>query len=97
MEDAQSNVFHKAAVVYDSGGVCHPPGILTLGGSCVHTVKLWAARARSGSLGAEHTVDHAEFGGKHNRMREAETADLVGVTARTALAVATHDQGVVAP
>jgi hypothetical protein len=38
---------------------------------------------------------HAEFGGKFDRMRDAEIADLYGDGSQ-AIAVATHDQGVVA-
>ena len=88
LEDPDSNVFHKA-MVYDSGGGASP-GILTLGGSAA-AVKLW--RKGSSGLGAE-TLWTTEFGGKHNRMREAET--LPWADDRTALVVATHDQGVVA-
>jgi len=88
LEDPDSNVFHKA-MVFDSGGGAGP-GILTLGGSAA-AVKLW----RKGSDGLEaETLWATEFGGKHNRMREAET--LPWTDGRAALAVATHDQGVVA-
>jgi len=40
------------------------------------------------------TLWHGEFGGKFNRMRDAEIADLYG-DGTPAIAVATHDQGVV--
>ena len=40
------------------------------------------------------TLWHAEFGGKFNRMRDAEVADLYADGTPT-IAVATHDQGVV--
>ena len=83
LEDPDSNVFHKA-MVYDGG-------ILTLGGSAAK-LKLW--RKRDGSWQAE-TLWEKDFGGKFSRMRDAEAADLFG-DGRPALAVATHDQGVVA-
>ena len=88
VEDAQSNVFHKAMPLTPRG---QPPGILTLGGSGAH-VKLW--RRAKGKL-QPTTLWHAEFGGKFNRMRDAEIADLFG-DGTPAIAVATHDQGVVA-
>jgi hypothetical protein len=88
VEDAQSNVFHKAMVLTPRG---QAPGILTLGGSGAY-VKRW--RRAKGQLRAS-TLWHAEFGGKFNRMRDAEIADLYG-DGTPAIAVATHDQGVVA-
>jgi hypothetical protein len=88
LEDAQSNVFHKAMVLNPRG---QAPGILTLGGSGAY-VKLW--RRNNGKLKAS-TLWKAEFGGKFNRMRDAEVADLYG-NGTPAIAVATHDQGVVA-
>jgi hypothetical protein len=88
VEDAQSNVFHKAMVLTPRG---QKPGIMTLGGSGAY-VKFW--RRNKGKLAAS-TLWHAEFGGKFNRMRDAEVADLYG-NGTPAIAVATHDQGVVA-
>ena len=88
LEDAQSNVFHKAMVLNPRG---QAPGILTLGGSGAY-VKLW--RRNNGKL-QPSTLWKAEFGGKFNRMRDAEVADLYG-NGTPAIAVATHDQGVVA-
>jgi hypothetical protein len=87
VEDAQSNVFHKAMMLTPRG---QAPGILTLGGSGAY-VKLW--RPEKGKL-QPSTLWHAEFGGKFNRMRDAEVADLYGDGTPT-IAVATHDQGVV--
>lgn len=87
VEDAQSNVFHKAMMLTPRG---QAPGVLTLGGSGAY-VKLW--RRTKGKLQAS-TLWHAEFGGRFNRMRDAEVADLYGDGTR-AIAVATHDQGVV--
>jgi len=88
LEDPQSNVFHKAMILTPRG---QAPGILTLGGSGAY-VKLW--RRNKGKLQAS-TLWQAEFGGKFNRMRDAEVADLYG-DGTPAIAVATHDQGVVA-
>jgi FG-GAP-like repeat len=91
-EDPTAPVFHKALVYRPSGGA---PGILTLGGSAPKgpaALKLW--RKGAGGLQAE-TVWEANFGGKFSRMRDAELADLDGDGAAE-IAVATHDQGVVA-
>ncbi|MGB8329066.1 MAG: VCBS repeat-containing protein [Polyangiales bacterium] len=88
VEDAQSNVFHKAMVLTPRG---QAPGILTLGGSGAY-VKLW--RRDKGQWRAS-TLWHEKFGGKFDRMRDAEVADLYG-DGTPAIAVATHDQGVVA-
>ena len=88
IEDAESNVFHKA-MVYDpgSGG----PGILTLGGTA-GVIKLW--RKGPGGFMAE-TLWKKDFGGKFSRMREAEVGDIFGDRSNV-IAVGTHDQGVVA-
>ncbi|MDH3625444.1 MAG: VCBS repeat-containing protein [Myxococcales bacterium] len=88
IEDPESNVFHKAMLLEPRG---QAPGILTLGGSSA-LVKLW--RPTKGRL-RPITLWHAEFGGKFNRMRDAEVADLYG-DGTPDIAVATHDQGVVA-
>lgn len=88
LEDAQSNVFHKAMMLTPRG---QAPGILTLGGSGAY-VKLW--RRAKGKF-RPSTLWKAEFGGRFNRMRDAEIADLYG-DGTPAVAVATHDQGVVA-
>ena len=86
IEDGESNVFHKA-MVYDPGDGA---GILTMGGSAA-VLKLW----RKGADGfAAETLWKKEFGGRFSRMREAELLPLAG--GGQALAVATHDQGVVA-
>jgi hypothetical protein len=88
IEDRQSNVFHKAMLLSPRD---QAPGILSLGGSGAY-VKLW--RGAKGKL-QPSTLWHAEFGGKFDRMRDAEIADLYG-DGTPAIAVATHDQGVVA-
>lgn len=88
-EDPESNVFHKAMVVTPPEG---GPGVLTLGGSAA-AVKLW--RPQEGELAPVATWWQEDFGGKFSRMRDAESADLDG-DGEDELAVATHDQGVVA-
>jgi hypothetical protein len=88
LEDPESNVFHKA-LVYDGAEGAR---ILTLGGTAA-AVKAWAPAA-GGSLAAT-TLWKQDFGGRFSRMRDAEVADVYGDGA-AAIAVATHDQGVVA-
>ena len=89
VEDADSNVFHKA-MVFDPPGDAGP-GILTLGGTAAK-VKLW--NRSSGEWQAE-TLWQADFGGKFSRMRDGEVGDLLGEGTES-IAIATHDQGVVA-
>jgi hypothetical protein len=88
MSDPQSNVFHKAMVYAPPNA---GPGILTLGGTEA-LLKLW--RKGAGEFEAQ-TLWQEDFGGKWSRMRDAESADLLG-DGFDSLAVATHDQGVVA-
>lgn len=88
IEDADSNVFHKAMLFQSPG---KKPGILTLGGMKA-MVKLWHRQA--GAYSAK-TLWQEQFGGKFDRMRDAEIADVNG-TSVPAVAVGTHDQGVVA-
>ena len=80
-EDGDSNVVHKA-MAYQAFGV------LTFGGTKA-AVKLWSP---SGDV---ETLWEADFGGKFSRMRDAEVGDIYG-DGTAAIAVATHDQGVVA-
>ena len=80
-EDGDSNVVHKA-MAYQASGV------LTFGGTKA------AVKLRSPSGGVE-TLWEADFGGKFSRMRDAEVGDIYG-DGTAAIAVATHDQGVVA-
>ena len=80
-EDGDSNVVHKA-MAYQASGV------LTFGGTKA-AVKLWSP---SGNV---ETLWEADFGGKFSRMRDAEVGDIYG-DGTAAIAVATHDQGVVA-
>jgi hypothetical protein len=81
LEDPDSNVFHKA-MAYGS------EGILTFGGTAA-AVKLWRPD------GSVETLWQEDFGGKWSRMRDAEIGDVYG-DGSEAIAVATHDQGVVA-
>jgi hypothetical protein len=85
IDDPDSNVFHKAMVYAPVEGEA---GVLTLGGTRA-ILKWWRAGAEPAVLW------EADFGGKFSRMRDAEAGDLYGDGA-SALAVATHDQGVVA-
>jgi hypothetical protein len=88
LADPESNVFHKA-MAFDLPG--RGPGILTLGGTAA-IVKHW----QKGAAGfAAKTLWQEDFGGKFSRMRDGEAADLYG-DGGLALAVVTHDQGVVA-
>ena len=87
LEDPDSNVFHKALVYTPPGG---SPGILTLGGTRA-AVKLWHHSATGWT---SETLWTEDFGGRFSRMRDAEIANLYGDG--PAIAVATHDQGVVA-
>jgi hypothetical protein len=83
IEDRESNVFHKA-LPWDGG-------ILTIGANEAK-LKLWR---RDGGAWKSETLWHPTFGGKHNRLRDFEFGDFDG-DGRPDLAVATHDQGVVA-
>lgn len=89
--DEASDVFHKV-MYYEHAG---EPQILTVAGAPLGKpalVKLW----KTGSEGLESvTLWEQDFGGKRNRMRDVEVADLFG-DGDKALAVATHDEGVVA-
>src|SRR5688572_4580008 len=88
LEDPQSNVFHKAMLFPADDGA----RLLTLGGSPA-IVKAWKKNA-AGALEAQ-VFWEKDFGGKFSRMRDAEIADLYGEGVKN-IAVATHDQGVVA-
>lgn len=88
VEDPQSNIFHKAMPFAPSG---QPPAIVTAGGTGAY-VKLW--RRVRGKL-QPTTLWHAEFGGKFDRIRDMEIADMDG-DGTPEIVVGTHDQGVVA-
>jgi len=88
LEDPQSNVFHKAMSFPGPAG---EPRLLTVAGTEA-TVKTW--RNENGKL-VPTTLWEKDFGGRHSRMRDVEIADLYA-EGQPSLAVATHDQGVVA-
>jgi VCBS repeat protein len=83
LEDADSNVFHKALVFGD--------GFLTIGGNRA-MLKLW--RLVDGQWRAD-TKWNPTFGGKQDRLRDIERGDVDG-DAHVDLVIATHDQGVIA-
>lgn len=85
MQDPESNVFHKAMSYTSPSG---QSGVLTLGGTAA-VLKFWPKG------GEPQTLWTKDFGGKFSRMRDAEVGDLFG-TGSADIAVATHDQGVVA-
>jgi hypothetical protein len=89
LEDPDSNVFHKVMVYSAPDG----PAILTLGGSKA-ALKLWR-KDGNGGFTPVATLWIKDFGGKFSRMRDAEIGDVLG-NGQLGLAVATHDQGVVA-
>ncbi|MGB0679355.1 MAG: FG-GAP repeat domain-containing protein [Polyangiales bacterium] len=88
LDDEASNVFHKA-LSYRSKALGH--GVLTLGGSKA-AVKFW--RWQDERFVAQ-TLWQASFGGKFDRMRDAELFALDD-DKDAEIAVGTHDQGVVA-
>lgn len=86
-DDADSNVFHKAFTMELPKGST----LVTLGG-----MKAAVKGHRRGANGLEaETLWTEAFGGKFDRMRDAEVGDLDGDGVLD-IAVATHDQGVVA-
>ncbi|MBM4383124.1 MAG: VCBS repeat-containing protein [Deltaproteobacteria bacterium] len=89
VSDPDSNVFHKAMVVDLPG---HGPSLVTLG-AMKAAVKRW--QKGDAGLAPAETLWEAKFGGTFDRMRDGEAADLFG-DGKQALAIATHDQGVVA-
>lgn len=94
IEDEASDVFHKAMHYVDAEDA-GADKILSVAGAPVGKpalVKLWS---KQGDALVAETLWEQSFGGKRNRMRDVEVADLYG-DGRASLAVATHDQGVVA-
>jgi hypothetical protein len=85
IEDAGSTAFHKAMAYEHAQGSA---GLLTLSGAGA-AVKLWTPGK------APEILWEADFGGKFSRMRDAEVGDIYG-DGSPAIAVVTHDQGVVA-
>ncbi len=87
LEDPESNVFHKAAWFTPSAG---EPGILTIGAMEAY-LKIW--RKQGGEWTAE-ALWNPVFGGKFDRLRDFEVADVTG-DGNTDIVIATHDQGAV--
>jgi hypothetical protein len=86
--DSDSNVFHKAFAMETPGDA---PVLITLGGTKA-MVKSWK---RGGAGFSASTLWSESFGGKFDRMRDAELGDVDG-NGTTDIVVGTHDQGVVA-
>jgi hypothetical protein len=88
MTDSESNVFHKA-LAYQT-----PDGKLALltGGGSKAIVKLWTKH--DGQFRSQ-TLWEKDFGGRFSRIRDIEVGDIDG-DGKNVIAVATHDQGVVA-
>lgn len=84
VEDSSSNVFHKVMAYPAPAGA---RGVLTLGGVKA-AVRLWQGSRWE-------TLWEEDFGGRFSRMRDAEIGDIYG-DGKQAIAVATHDQGIVA-
>jgi hypothetical protein len=83
LEDPDSNVFHKA-MGYENG-------ILTIGGNQA-MLRTW--RFADGTW-KQSTHWNPKFGGKFDRLRDVEHADVDGDGVEE-LVIATHDQGVIA-
>jgi len=88
LTDDDSNVFHKAMAYTTVDG---EEALLTGGGSGA-LLKLWTKK--DGELVSE-TIWKKDFGGRFSRMREMEVGDIDG-DGSNVIAVATHDQGIVA-
>lgn len=88
LDDSDSNVFHKVLPLPLADGSW---GLVTLGGTKA-AVKLY----RRGPSGfSAETLWSESFGGKFDRMRDAELGDVDGDGAPD-IVVGTHDQGIVA-
>jgi len=88
VEDADSDVFHKVLHYVTPGG----EDLLLSGGGSKAKLKLWRKTDQGYQ---DETLWEEDFGGKFSRMRDIEVGDLYG-DGRQVIAVATHDQGVVA-
>jgi hypothetical protein len=88
VDDSDSNVFHKVMALPLKSG---KNALISLGGTKA-AVKLYQ---RGASGFSAETLWTEAFGGKFDRMRDAEIQDLDGDGALD-IAVGTHDQGVVA-
>ncbi|MCA9506040.1 MAG: VCBS repeat-containing protein [Myxococcales bacterium] len=88
MTDPESNVFHKAMAYPTPDGAT----ALLTGAGTKALLKLWTKQ--DGKL-VSKTLWEKDFGGRFSRMRDLEVGDIDG-NGTNVIAVATHDQGVVA-
>ncbi len=86
--DPDSNVFHKAMAY----GMPDGSTVLLTGAGEKALLKIW--RKQNGKL-VPQTLWEKDFGGRFSRMRDLEVGDVDG-DGTNVIAVATHDQGVVA-
>ncbi|MFH1679208.1 MAG: VCBS repeat-containing protein [Candidatus Eisenbacteria bacterium] len=87
LEDPESNVFHKAAWYSPPA---REPGILTIGATKAF-LKIWR---KAGDGWEAEVLWNPTFGGKWDRLRDFEIADVTG-DGTDDIVVATHDQGVI--
>jgi hypothetical protein len=83
LEDAESNVFHKAIQLDDQ--------ILTIGAEGAN-LKLWG---HAGGKWSSETIWSRKWGGRFQRLRDIEIGDVDG-DGKDEWVIATHDAGVVA-
>jgi len=88
IEDTDSDVFHKVLHYVTPEG----EDVLLSGAGSKAMLKLWK-KTDSGHVA--ETIWQKDFGGRFSRMRDIEVGDLYG-DGTSVIAVATHDQGVVA-
>ena len=88
IDDADSDVFHKVLHYTTPSGEDR----LLSGGGTKALLKLWTKTDQGYEA---ETIWEKDFGGRFSRMRDVEVGDLYG-DGRSVIAVATHDQGVVA-
>ncbi len=88
IEDPESDVFHKILHYTTPQG----EDVLLSAGGTAAILKLWR-NSEDGPVAEK--VWQEDFGGRFSRMRDVEVGDVVG-DGRLEMAVATHDQGVVA-
>jgi hypothetical protein len=86
--DSESNVFHKAMSYEMPNGEL---GLLTGAGEKA-LLKLWT---KQDGVYSAQTLWEKNFGGRFSRMRDLEVGDIDG-NGSNVIAIATHDQGVVA-
>jgi hypothetical protein len=88
IEDADSNVFHKA-MIFDPDG--KGPAVVTIGAMGAY-LKVWR---KANDVWTATTLWHPTFGGTIDRLRDMELGDVNG-DGKPEMVIATHDQGVVA-